>query len=466
LPRHRLRHRYRWSTWIGIVLALALLAFPSLAVAQPSAGPGSQPSPSQPETGRDARTERKPKKPPKPPKPKVGEYTPSAGVMFNQPLSADRRRIVRHLERSIRSVPPRGKIRIFSWNIRDTQIFDALIDAHRRGVSVQVIIWQGNSSDEVPNPGFRRMKEAFARSGNPKRAVALRSWTVKCVGSCRGRGGFAHTKFFLFSRAHKARYISMYGSANATTFAATRQWNDMYTIVGRRDVYRDFAGVFREAARDRLAVPPYRQFSYNEGRTTIGFLPWGGARKGDPVLRELNRIRCKGATGGTGVNGRTRIRIAQTAILDARGIKIAKRLKRMWDRGCDIKIVYALLGNRARAELNARGGRGPVPFRQIVQDFNADGIYDRYLHLKAMTVSGIYNGDTSREVTFNGSHNWTGMSMASDEVTGRIFGAGVRKLYSAEIDRIWNNPPPPSMTVGRGPVAKKKHVKYHGVELG
>ena len=59
-----------------------------------------------------------------------------------------------------------------------------------------------------------------------------------------------------------------------------------------------------------------------------------------PTLQQLNRVKCLGATGGSGIGGRTHVRIAQTAFLDERGEMIARRIKNMWDRGCDIRIVY------------------------------------------------------------------------------------------------------------------------------
>ena len=57
-------------------------------------------------------------------------------------------------------------------------------------------------------------------------------------------------------------------------------------------------------------------------------------------MRILNRTSCTGATAGS--NGRTRIRIINYAIYGDRGTWIAKKLRSLWSRGCDIKVIYAV----------------------------------------------------------------------------------------------------------------------------
>ncbi len=157
-------------------------------------------------------------------------------------------------------------------------------------------------------------------------------------------------------------------------------------------------------------------------------------------MQVLNDIVCKGATGGTGTKGFTKIRIAQTSMWGDRGITIAKRLATMWNRGCDIKMVYAVLGNEVLSQLR-RASRGGVPIRQIAQDPNRDGIYDRYLHMKNMAVSGVYAGVTNANVSWNGSANWTSVALASDEVVARIYSPKVRRQYARWVDYLFAHPP-------------------------
>ncbi len=229
-------------------------------------------------------------------------------------------------------------------------------------------------------------------------------------------------------------------SANATEVSVNYQWNDLYTQVGNKRIYRGFVKAFTESTRDRPVKRAYRTF---RGKSVTGYVyPWKGKNaRGDRVMNELRRITCVGASGGTGVAGRTRIRIAQDAIIDDRGIEIGKILRTKWENGCNIRIVYALMGGQVKGILQ-NTSRGPVPKRQIVSDFDDDGIYDRYLHSKSMAVSGWYRDDRSSRVAWQGSENWSGLAKISDEQGFQIRRGGAEGVYARWIDYLFNNPPP------------------------
>ena len=122
--------------------------------------------------------------------------------------------------------------------MRSDAIVNALIRAHtRRKVSVRVVMDRLNANPSNPNFGVNRLEKAL-KVGNGKRKNVDKSFVRKCVSACRAQRGIAHTKFYLFSKAGKARNIIMYGSANATDLAAGAQWNDLYTIRRDRDDLR------------------------------------------------------------------------------------------------------------------------------------------------------------------------------------------------------------------------------------
>ncbi len=181
--------------------------------------------------------------------------------------------------------------------------------------------------------------------------------------------------------------------------------------------------------------------SSGASRVTGYVYPWKGKdARGDRVIQELKRITCNGAKGGTGLKGKTRIRIAQDAIIDQRGIDIAKILRHKWQSGCHIRIVYALMGKQVRGILR-HTTRGPVPIRQIVNDYDEDGIYDRYLHSKSMAVSGWYRKDRSARVAWQGSENWSGLAKLSDEQGFQIRRGGAEGVYARWVDYLFENPP-------------------------
>lgn len=383
--------------------------------------------------------------------PAPDHYLPHAGPLFNEPYNRvyPTYRIRRHILRTIDSMHKDTKIRISAWNVHSFLYTHALIAAHQRGVSVRVIMDHSNAFAGAPNPDVNRLQAAL-KVANKKRPHDMRSWLRKCYASCRGSRGIPHSKFFLFDRVggrgqggpktKGVRYVSMYGSNNATDLAADVQWNDLFTFVGHPTVYKQFLGIFNEMAKDKkVAGGAYREYEHKG--FNLYFYPYTGPeadKLGDPDLRFLGRIRCRGATGHTGNNGRTVVRLAQDAILGARGIAIAHRLATMHKRGCDIRLAYALLGGDVVKVLRA----AHVPMTHLAYDANGDLLYDHYLHMKVMAVSGVYGGDTSARVTINGSANWSPVALASDEIVGEIFRPDVTRKYISWINWIFTHRPP------------------------
>ncbi len=369
----------------------------------------------------------------------VGGYTPPRGVVINDPLGdpAQRRAITDHLIRSIDSTPPRGRIRIASWNFRSRELAAALIRAHRRNVVVRLILSAGNAGERHPNGSIRLLRRGLHGAHNGQRPVSRRSRVVACAASCRGTKGIAHSKFYLFSRSGGARWVVMNGSFNATDVAAHRQWNDLVTVRGRRKVYREFLTTFREMYRDQPVRQGYRSRDF--GSLALSVFPYVGRRTVvDPVLKELNKTVCAGARHGT--DGRTKVRIAMTSWLGERGIRIARRIRQMQVRGCDVQVIYAVMGTVVRRVLRL-GRPGKVSLRQIVQDLDGDGASDRYLHTKVMTINGVHRGDPAAWVTLTGSANWTPKALVSDDVTLMLFGRSTVRRYNTWIQRLFKEPP-------------------------
>lgn len=374
----------------------------------------------------------------KPPKKLPDSYIPKNGPAFNNPYGGPDqvRALIRKVNRTIDSVPRGGKIRIASWNVRSGNIVRALLRAHRRGVSVQVVMDKLNWNPNNPNIDAQRLAEGL-KAGNKKRSKERRSFVKRCRSSCRGPHGIAHTKFFLFNKVKGvgrngeekiARYVTMYGSYNATELGATIQWNDLMTIKEDKPRYKVFEDVFDQMRRDKIVPQSY--VAYDDGVIANQFYPYlGEGAVGDPVMAALKSITCTNA--GT-PNGRTKIRIAQTSIHGDRGIRIARKLASMRRAGCDIKVAYAMNGGQVTQILRAAG----IAQTHLAYDANLDGVYDRYLHAKTMAVHGNIGGVPNSMVTWNGSANWTQVALASDEVLGTVRKVGVTRKYLKWIDKL------------------------------
>lgn len=408
-----------WLTTIAVVVGLGTLPGPSGAAVTPANGGAARVALQAAAAAPD-------------------NYSPRPGVRFNEPYGRQNTspfRIRRHILRSIDSTVRRDQVKIAAWNIRGRPFTDALIRAHRRGVSVQVIIDRSNWTAEHPNPDAARLARAVAGRENRK----YQSFLKRCYRSCRGTRGIPHSKFFLFDHVQKRRHVTMFGSNNATDVAAKDQWNDLYTFVDNKAVYDTFASIFVQMKRDQ-SVGSRGFVRRTFGSRTIDFYPYRGPlakELGDPDLGRLNQIRCKGATGGAGYNGRTKIRIAQTAIHGERGLLLARKLVQLRRAGCDIRIVYALMGDRVHKLLKDNR----VPKLQLAYDRNRDGVYDIYLHMKSMAVSGYYGARSDARIVFNGSANWSGVPLASDEVVGHFPGKAITAAYINWIDFLFKNRP-------------------------
>jgi hypothetical protein len=364
-------------------------------------------------------------------------YTPRRGPTFNSPIGdlTARRAIFRKIIRSIDSSPRGSEIKIFSWNFLTRQGTDSLLRAQRRGVTVRLLMAATNNT-EIVNQPYRRLK-AGLHHGNRRVAKGRHSWARVCGHSCRGRGGSAHSKFFMFSHAGKVRRVVIQGSANLTVASTSNQWNDVYTHTRSRPVWRFYKRIFHEAAKDRPARRPYAAKSFRGYRLLM--FPLAGKKVHDPVRNLLNKVRCTRATNTA--SHRTRIRIAPDVIRNDRGMALARKVRQLWNHGCDIRIGYTVVGVAIGRMLRSSAGRGPVPMKHLVQDFNGDGEFDNYFHLKAMSIIGNFGGDRSNSVVLNGSANWSGLARASDENLGIYYGRRIALRYQQHLDYWYQNFP-------------------------
>lgn len=358
-------------------------------------------------------------------------WTPTPGVTFNHPLRPRRSHVINlQIRKSIESSRAGQTVRLVTWNLKSELYTRAIVNAHRRGVGVRVLMANGLAQDQAPNGSYRTIKRALSQ-GNKNRPPRLKSWLRTCQKSCRGRTGIVHSKFFLFSKVGPMENIVMSASANLTEVAANNQWNDLTTIVNNEKVYGNFLDVFNEMARDRPANPMFRSF---RDKDLVGwFYPRLG--RSDQVVDLLRPVVCRGARGDSGLHGKTTIRIAQAVFNGDRGLRIARRIKELHRQGCNVRIVYTAM---ARKPYDALAG---VPKRHIVQDFDGDGAYDRYLHIKAIAISGHYGRDHNYHVVLNGSSNWSGMSLQSDEQGLVVRRERMTNLYSRWVNVLFLDPP-------------------------
>jgi phosphatidylserine/phosphatidylglycerophosphate/cardiolipin synthase-like enzyme len=330
-------------------------------------------------------------------------------------------------------LPGNGTIRIATWSFDDWDIAKALVAAQRRGVSVQVV---AAKSANVGHTSWRWLRKHLGshlyRRGYPSTADTT-SFARSCRGACRGPGGTPHSKYFLFDNvgASHARKVVVQTSMNLTWMAYWGQWNQAQVVHSYR-VYDDFMAVFRQTRIGRPVSQPYHVAAF--GPTVDYFFPRPRATAAqDPVMQNLNRVSCA----GTAINrGRTMIRVIQYAIYDTRGVWIAKKLRALWNAGCDVAIIYAVSSRPVLSILRNRSGRGAVPMRQSVVT-DPWGNIVKYNHSKWMTITGHWAGSTAAYVTFNGSANWANLAFGDDEQMQRILGSTTAARHLVAFTKTW-----------------------------
>jgi hypothetical protein len=378
-----------------------------------------------------------------------GYYTPADGTLFNYPYSKKRYRntIRTHVLKTIKAVPSGGKIRIAVYSINDNTTVDELIRAKKRGVSVQVIV---NSHNLQPtrtlksSPSFKRLRRALGshttRAGwNPDNV----SFAKICKKSCRGKGGNVHYKMFLFSSAGGGSgtakpWITMMGSPNLTSLAANGQWNHL-TTYSSPSTYDRYLLMFNEMKQDRdFGATQYRD--YTDITPQTWFFPRPGTTAStDPLMKDLNQVRCTGLTAGYGKAGRTFIRIGAYVWYDTRGQWLAKKVRSLWNAGCDVAVEYAIMGNTVKKILYSPSGRGRIPMRQVAT-YSKAGKVLTYDHAKYVTVNGAYGDSNGRSITWAGTTNFSNLGFYSDDTT-QVWGDwATYDRFRDNFYRVWRGP--------------------------
>lgn len=361
-------------------------------------------------------------------------WRPTPGVKFNVARVGGERqfRLERQIIEAIRHARPRSTIKMVMFSYDRMQVTDALLAVRRqRKVHVQVIV----NGHELP-AAQRKLKKALGT----KRGK--RSFFYQCAASCRGQGDVQHSKFVLFSKTGSAENVVMLGSLNMKLNGALNQYNDLLTILNRPRLYRTLDGVFDEMARDRLARTSY--FAKNVGPFKLFVLPfprppkstrktrWTASR--DPISRLLAPVRCTGARTDS---GRTIIRVNMHAWDGDRGVMIARRLRDLYARGCDVKVLVGYAGGRVRAIFANPTKRGRMPARSTGFDTDDDGEIDLYSHTKILTINGNYDGARGRKLVVTGSSNFQNGGQYGDELILRAYSSGLYRAYADNWGSMW-----------------------------
>jgi len=385
----------------------------------------------------------------------AGGFTPAQGVRFNNP-TADRAaqdRTMVYVRQSIDAAPKNSIIRIAAYSFDRRDIADALVRAcTRRHVTVQIVLndnWISGSTKRLRRLMGTNLKPHWQDACHPREKPTKPNSTktpypdpsfVKiCVAACRmgGEYGNQHMKFYLFSQSGLASNVVMFGSTNLTYFAARVHWNDLFTVSGKPQMFKDYSKIFAQLVADKRVEHPYWKVTHGDLVSEFG-AKRNATGSRDPIMQRLAQVGCT-AKAGYGVGGRTVIRISMYGWRGSRGEYLARRVADLSRQGCRISALVSGASGPVLKSLRAGG----VALRSASLDTDEDpetGFeetgWEYFTHEKWMSLNGTWAGKGTRTV-WTGSENWSRVSFLNDELTVMIPRPRIHDAYVAHFNYIW-----------------------------
>jgi phosphatidylserine/phosphatidylglycerophosphate/cardiolipin synthase-like enzyme len=342
----------------------------------------------------------------------------TTGAVFNNPAAGDPTAVVRQICSLVKQAPASSTIRIAHFVVSGDAGYDfaqELIQAHRRGVTVQMVLdgWQ------VDNPAAELLLQEL---GEDRTAA---SWLHVCsnvspegsTSSCLGTKG-NHNKFYLFSRTGEAEKVVVQSSANFTNVNSRTYWNNAVTLVGNERLYDAYGEYFSELASESRtsATTGVIRTGMKGGEVDVYISP---VADGDPVLEQIDAVKCRAGT---------TLRVGMSE-WDTSRKAIAEQLVRLARSGCEVKVVHGPID----AEIDHVLSLEP---RIQVRSLNSGTLPGR-IHSKYAVVEGE-NGRGTGHWVMTGSQNWNHTSLRrNDEATLQIHDPAVVSAYAQAFEAMF-----------------------------
>lgn len=319
--------------------------------------------------------------------------------------------LARAVDRAIHATRRGDSIRAayYRFDLRATT--RELVAAHRRGVSVQIVLNQ-------PSVGNTAMKRELARlrAGLGTNRSA-RSFAVLPASSGLSRDPAAnmHTKFITFSRAGRNPFVSFIGSANLNGNSESLAWNETQVVVNDPVVFTALHQYVADIARDRGVRRSDRRIS--RPGLTLYLYPGAPNVIGKKLAKVKPRKGCR-ITVAT-------YRWATSRIADAR------RLARLAKRGCTVRVMVNNRPDLFPAAIAKVLLRSRVQVRNL--QFRYRGA-DTYVHAKTWVINRtVYAGSANPSERTRKRNADVLTVRTSRDAAGRANLAA----YNRWLDRMW-----------------------------
>ena len=285
-----------------------------------------------------------------------------------------------------------------------------MVAAARRGVKVQMLL-----NDHWDTPAMKMIRNEIGTDRTKK------SFIYKCKASCRSAANEfnnLHSKLYLFSQAGKSKDVIAIGSANMTRNADIHQWNDLYFMSGEHEIFRQFVELFNDMKNDYntrqdplvfCGVPTGPVCDDSVDKHTVWAFPRVSGPKNDLVIDTLDKVQCL-TPDAEGNVVRTELALSMHTMRGNRGNYLAAAIRKKYAQGCDVRVMFGLIGYHTKGVIAAPTPRGRIPLRSTGLDYNPDDnfdlnsdgvddlILDYYSHQKYLVIQGTYNGVPGTEM--------------------------------------------------------------------
>jgi phosphatidylserine/phosphatidylglycerophosphate/cardiolipin synthase-like enzyme len=370
-------------------------------------------------------------------------YTPKTGALFNDPNGslAEQQALMDPIVASVNSVPAGSIIRFIAYSFSWDTMADALIDAHKRGVQVRLLIDSHHYELLSPGTDTPQLKALRSALGTDR---SKSSYIRTCKNGCMSNStSYIHSKLYLFSRVGDAKYVSMISSANPAQTGMSRSWNNTYTIANNKAIYDANVDNFNDMLPDKTNTDYYHTVSGSpcdpKGNSAAScklyYFPRAGSTpSSDTIYNVLSDVTCTGAAGTA--NHRTEIKLAAYQ-WTTRRLYVAQKLAALKGKGCDIEVIYP--SDKVDAEVADELRDNNIPIYNGRLDRDGDGVKELYPHSKYLLINGVYQGDPSFKGVYTASQNFTNNSLReSNEVLLRIPIGSVHDQYVDNFNKMKN----------------------------
>jgi hypothetical protein len=280
----------------------------------------------------------------------------------------------------LESTPAGESVRAAYYTFTRTRIADAFVDAHERGVDVQLVLGNTNNPDGAALTTLR--------TGLEDRLTICREGQES--GGCIG-DRIQHNKFILFSELEDgSRDVVLQSSANFTN-PQTNQFNNLVVIRDDTALYEAYSNYWTDLLAQVTNLDYYHSV-VGDLQTKAYFYP---RASGDTIVGILNNVDC--AIGADVYLG--------MAIFTNPRIAIAERLVEMDAQGCNVHVLTRDGGNSGDILATLSVGTIDLTLQPI-------------MHSKYLVIDGAYGANSSHQkLVWTGSHNFTGPALRRNDET-------------------------------------------------